>query len=96
MRKCFVLGIISVPDFSVVQILAEIKIMRASKLFWKNQTMLSSVRKSVIPIFRIPYSSYQRFFMSPRTMIFENESPVNEKGISSDLTFSSDESAKAD
>ena len=61
-----------------------------------SQSRFSSVRKSVIPIFRIPYSSYQRFFMSPRTITFENESPVNEKGISSDLTFSSDESAKAD
>ena len=51
------------------------------------------VRKSIIPIFRMPLSSYHRLRMSCRTMIFGKESPVRANGLFSVIAFSSVPSA---
>ena len=62
----------------------------------RYHTTESSSRKSMIPIFKIPLSSYQRFRMSCRTMILGKESPVSKKGLFSVSAFFSSGSARAD
>ena len=54
-----------------------------------NQTSVSSSRKSMTLILRMPLSSYQRLRMSWRTIIFGKESPVSVKGLFSVIAFSS-------
>lgn len=57
---------------------------------------ISSSRKSRIPIFRIPWSSYHLLRISWRTIIFGKESPVRANGLFSVRTFSSFSKAYAD
>ena len=56
-------------------------------------TIVSSRRKSMIPIFRMPFSSYHLFRISCRTRIFGKESPVRLNGLFSVTAFSSVSSA---
>ncbi len=52
-----------------------------------NYTRESSSRKSRMPMFRIPLSSYQRLRISWRTMIFGKASPVRDSGLFSVADF---------
>ena len=63
---------------------------------FNNQIIVSSSKKSRMPIFRIPWSSYHLLRMSWRTMIFGKESPVRVKGLFSVRAFSSVSNAYAD
>lgn len=67
----------------------DVRLQDTATVLRSVRSMLHPNKKSIMPILRIPASSYQRLRMSWRTMIFGNESPVIERGLFSVTAFSS-------
>ena len=84
-----------IPDYGFRSAILLCKLKKIYKQKY-HQIIVSSNKKSITLIFKIPFSSYQRLRISCRTIIFGNESPVRENGLFSVIAFSSVPSAYAD